>query len=192
MYNSLPLEFTSIYSTLWDAVSASHHYLGYMTVIPNQTLLVLQEKRNMLFYSQSSESLMASGSLRAPSLLERHTQFSNGGLFHGWRSSSQTSQGLLCTLCTLWHPLFVVNTWCCAWLEASLFQILKCDVQTFSFLQNVSKVWIRIGCHVCHKKKAQKRLQQVLSLTQTPDRNVLHACVIYVHCYTWFYNTLGF
>lgn len=37
------LEFTIIHSTLWDAVSVSYHYLGYMTVSPNQTLLVFQE-----------------------------------------------------------------------------------------------------------------------------------------------------
>lgn len=34
------LEFTIIHSKLWDAVSARYHYLGYMTVSPNQTLLV--------------------------------------------------------------------------------------------------------------------------------------------------------
>lgn len=37
------LEFTIIHSKLWDAVSVSYHYLGYMTVSPNQTLLVFQE-----------------------------------------------------------------------------------------------------------------------------------------------------
>lgn len=37
------LEFTIIHSKLWDAVSARYHYLGYMTVSPNQTLLVFQE-----------------------------------------------------------------------------------------------------------------------------------------------------
>lgn len=42
------LEFTIIHSRLWDAVSASYHYLGYMTVSPNQTLLVFQEVEKYL------------------------------------------------------------------------------------------------------------------------------------------------
>lgn len=33
------LEFTIIHSKLWDVVSDSCHYLGYMTVSPNQALL---------------------------------------------------------------------------------------------------------------------------------------------------------
>lgn len=41
------LEFTTIHSKLWDAVPPSYHYLGYMTVSPNQTLLVFEEALKM-------------------------------------------------------------------------------------------------------------------------------------------------
>lgn len=46
--HSPPLEFTSIHSKLWDAVSISYHYLGYMTVSPSQTLLVFKKLTNIL------------------------------------------------------------------------------------------------------------------------------------------------
>lgn len=37
------LEFTIIHSKLWDAMLTCYQYLGYMTVSPNQTLLVFEE-----------------------------------------------------------------------------------------------------------------------------------------------------
>lgn len=113
--------------------------------------------------------VMASGSPKAPSSLEGRMVFFKMAVCSmdegAWPTECERKSKMDQYVPSALRVMLFLH--CTKWmlcLTGSRFvSILKCDDQTFSFLQSVSKVWIRIGCHVCHIKETSA------SIVSDPD-----------------------